>query len=212
MAPKLGVRETGSSSNIGQRAITVTADAQSKQVGQVDPAFTYQVATGNLVGGDTLTGALSRAIAITEETVVHDRRLGFMAHHALILTSLGEMYAMVERLEDATAQAEQALAMARAREEPGHEAYALRLLGEIAARQEPPPAERARDAYRRAIALAEAAGLRPLQAHCHCGLGRLYRHVGKTEQAQEHLTTAANMYREMDMRFWLEKAEADRDS
>jgi hypothetical protein len=47
----------------------------------------------------------------------------------------------------------------------------------------------------------------PLVAHCHLGLGKLYRRAGKRESAQEHLTTATTMYREMDMRFWLEQAE-----
>jgi hypothetical protein len=50
--------------------------------------------------------------------------------------------------------------------------------------------------------------MRPLIAHCHLGLGTLYRRMGKREQAQEHLTTATEMYREMDMGYWLEKAEA----
>ena len=51
--------------------------------------------------------------------------------------------------------------------------------------------------------------MRPLVAHCHLGLGKLYRCTGKPEQAREHLTAAATMYREMDMRFWLEKAEEE---
>jgi len=51
--------------------------------------------------------------------------------------------------------------------------------------------------------------MRPLVAHCHLGLGKLYRRTGKREQAQEHLTTATTMYRERDMRFWLEKAEVE---
>jgi hypothetical protein len=46
-------------------------------------------------------------------------------------------------------------------------------------------------------------------AHCHLGLGKLYRRTGKLEQAQEHLTTATTMYREMGMRFWLDKAEVE---
>ena len=52
-------------------------------------------------------------------------------------------------------------------------------------------------------------GLRPLVAHCHLGLGKLYRRTGKHEQAREHLTTGTTMYREMDMRFWLEHAETE---
>jgi hypothetical protein len=51
--------------------------------------------------------------------------------------------------------------------------------------------------------------MRPLVAHCHLGLGKLYRRTAKGQQAHEHLTTATTMYREMDMRFWLEQAEAE---
>ncbi len=53
----------------------------------------------------------------------------------------------------------------------------------------------------------------PLVAHCHLGLGTLFVRTGSREQAQEHLTTATTMYREMDMPFYLEQAEAEsRDS
>jgi hypothetical protein len=57
------------------------------------------------------------------------------------------------------------------------------------------------------MALAEPRGMRPLVAHCHLGLGNLYRRTGSRDQAQEHVTTATTMYRQMDMRFWLEQAE-----
>ena len=60
----------------------------------------------------------------------------------------------------------------------------------------------------RCDALADELGMRPLVAHCHLGLGKLYRRTGKREQVQEHLTTATTMYREMEMPFWLEKAKA----
>jgi hypothetical protein len=51
--------------------------------------------------------------------------------------------------------------------------------------------------------------MRPLVAHCHLGLGTIYRRTGKGEQAQEHITTAKAKYREMGLRFWLEQAEAE---
>jgi hypothetical protein len=51
--------------------------------------------------------------------------------------------------------------------------------------------------------------MRPLIAHCHLGLGKLYRRMGKRELAREHLTAATTMYREMDMRFGLEQAEGE---
>src|SRR4029453_1422910 len=86
-------------------------------------------------------------------------------------------------------------------------AWALRLLGEVSPRCDPPG--HADRHYREALALAEELGMRPLVAHCHLGLGKLYWRTGRREQAQEHLTTATTMYRAMDMRFWLEQAEAE---
>jgi hypothetical protein len=50
--------------------------------------------------------------------------------------------------------------------------------------------------------------MRPEAAHCHLGLGKLYRRADDGVRAQEHLTTAATMYHEMGMNFWLEQAEA----
>ena len=51
--------------------------------------------------------------------------------------------------------------------------------------------------------------MRPLVAHCHLGLGTLYQRIGDRPKAEEHLTIAATMYREMGMTFWLEKADAE---
>jgi hypothetical protein len=57
--------------------------------------------------------------------------------------------------------------------------------------------------------LADELRMRPLAAHCHLGLGKLYRSTEKQEQAREYLTTATTMYRDMGMAYWLEKAEAE---
>ena len=65
--------------------------------------------------------------------------------------------------------------------------------------------------YREALALAEPRGMRPLVAHCHLGLGKLYQRSGNRQEAQEHLATAMTMYREMSMTYWLEQAEAEID-
>jgi len=48
-----------------------------------------------------------------------------------------------------------------------------------------------------------------LVAHCHLGLGKLYRRTGNGEQAHEHLTTATTMYREMGMTYWLEQVQRE---
>jgi len=57
------------------------------------------------------------------------------------------------------------------------------------------------------MTLASELEMRPLVAHCHLGLGRLYRRTGKREHAQERLSTATAMYGEMGMTYWLEKLE-----
>ena len=62
--------------------------------------------------------------------------------------------------------------------------------------------------YHQALALAEELGMRPLQAHCHLGLGTLYAALGQREQARTVLSTAIALYRDMDMTFWLPQAEA----
>src|SRR6185503_7141375 len=89
------------------------------------------------------------------------------------------------------------------------ETLALWLLGELASRRERPEVEAAVSHYRRAMALGDALGMRPLIAHCHGGLAKLYRRTGHALEAQAHFSAATIMYREMDMRFWLEKAEAE---
>ena len=109
--------------------------------------------------------------------------------------------------EDALEFAGRALTLARERGQRGYQAWALRLLGEVAARRDLP--ESADGHYRDALALAEELGMRPLVAHCHLGLAKLSRRTGKREQARDHLTVATTLYREMDMRFWWEQAEAE---
>ena len=78
--------------------------------------------------------------------------------------------------------------------------------GDVLART--PDVEKARSVYAEARAIADTLGMRPLVAHCHLGLGKLCRRTGDGAKAAEHLTIAATMYRDMDMGFWLEKAEA----
>ena len=84
----------------------------------------------------------------------------------------------------------------------------MRLLGEIAARREPPEVYKAGEYYRQGLALAEELGMRPLQAHCHRGLGMLYATTGQREQARTELSAATALYRAMAMTFWLPQAEA----
>jgi tetratricopeptide (TPR) repeat protein len=72
----------------------------------------------------------------------------------------------------------------------------------------PPEAAQAEAHYRQALTLVEELGMRPLQAHCHLGLGTLYVKTGQREQARTELSMAIDLYRDMDMIFWLPQAEA----
>ena len=75
------------------------------------------------------------------------------------------------------------------------------------AHHNPPEAELAAATYREALALAEALGMRPLQAHCHRGLGMLYATTGQRQQARAALAAAIDLYRAMDMTFWLPQTQ-----
>jgi tetratricopeptide (TPR) repeat protein len=101
-----------------------------------------------------------------------------------------------------------ALELAEANEERGIAADILELLGEIAAAERPTASDAADEFFRRAKGLATELGMRPLIAHCHLGLGKLYRRMSKGQEARQHLTTATTMYGEMGMTYWLEQAEA----
>ena len=121
---------------------------------------------------------------------------------------LAEGFRLVGRFEDAARIARRALTQSRETSERGNQAWLLRLFGELDSESDLAALSKAESHYRQAIAVATELGMRPLESHCHLGLGRLYRRGGKGEEAGKHLKTAATMYREMDMAFWREQAEA----
>jgi tetratricopeptide (TPR) repeat protein len=135
--------------------------------------------------------------------------MGWKADAAPLAARLSEVYLGAGRFQDASSLAARALDLAVEHRRRGDQVWALRLLGEIASRCDLPHPDQADGHYRQALALAEELGMRPLVAHCHLGLGKLYHRTDQREQAREHLATATTMYREMGMMYWLEKAEAE---
>jgi hypothetical protein len=121
----------------------------------------------------------------------------------------GETHLLAGQPADAMDRAVRALDLARVQKEPAYEAYALHLLGEIAARRDPSDADTAEHRYREALTLAGRLGMRPLVARCHLGLGVLARAAGRRAAAAEELSEAARMLREMEMPFWLARAKAE---
>jgi tetratricopeptide (TPR) repeat protein len=158
----------------------------------------------------TRSGRLTEATALLEQAVEQDRLKNSMSNHALTIIALGEAYLLAGRTKEAIERATNALELASERQEPGHQAYALQLLAEIAFHLEEPDLDKAEKCYRQAMDLANNQGMQPLLACCHFGLGQLGRRRGSQEQAKEHLTTAIAMFREMDMRSYLEKAEKEK--
>jgi tetratricopeptide (TPR) repeat protein len=120
--------------------------------------------------------------------------------------ALSELQIEARLWVEAQQEAERALALAREHAFRPCHAQALWLLGTIAVRRD--AAAGAESLYREALALASALGMRPLVAHCHLGLGKLYQRTDKREPAKEHLATASTMYHDMGMTYWLEQAEA----
>jgi len=131
---------------------------------------------------------------------------GFIAYRGWDYHSLGRAGLLLGRLDEAQRLADRAVESSPGQH--GFAADARHLLGDIATHPDQFDAPSGEAHYREAPALAEPRGMRPLVAHCHLGLGTLYRRTDRRTEADEHLTTATTMYREMGMTFWLEKAEA----
>jgi class 3 adenylate cyclase/tetratricopeptide (TPR) repeat protein len=151
-------------------------------------------------------GRIDDATPVLEFAVTEAATTGLRFTYARQHAQIGEAYLLAGQHEEAARLAAIALNAARAQKQRGQEAGALWLSAEIAGCAL--EVERAEADYQDAMVLASEIGARPLIAHCHLGLGKLYRRTGKRQEAHEHLTTATTMYREMDMRFWLEQAEA----
>ena len=153
-----------------------------------------------------LAGRADDALALVAGAVDEFRRRPNHISPALIHLSAGTTYLSAGRIDEAAGYAREALALTRRLGARASEAHALCLAGDIASAA---GADDAESFYLEALTLATELGMRPLVAHCHLGLGKLYRRTGQHEQAQEHLTTATTMYREMGMTYWLEQAERE---
>ena len=145
-----------------------------------------------------LDGRAGEALPLIASAVEEFRRRQFYNRPAFILLCVGMTYLAAKRIDEAASRAQEGLELTRRLGARGNEAHALCLMGDIAMTRRAGDAE---GYYHQALALAEPREMRPLVAHCHLGLGKLCRHRGDTAQAQERLTIAAAMYREMDMAY-----------
>jgi class 3 adenylate cyclase/tetratricopeptide (TPR) repeat protein len=153
-----------------------------------------------------LQGRLAEGHALLEEAIEIGISTGGLLNHSVAW--LSEVCRLTGRGEEAWQHARQALDLARQHKERGNEALALHQHGVVQAHADPSNVALAETHYQQALALADELGMRPLLAHCHRGLGTLYAVTGQREQARTALSTAIEMYRGMDMSFWLPQTEA----
>jgi tetratricopeptide (TPR) repeat protein len=149
----------------------------------------------------------SNGVREAEQLLDREAARGIVAHRNWGYAAVSRACLLLGRLDEASRMADRAVESSRRHR--GFAAHALHLLADIATHPDRFDAESGAAHYREALALARLHGMSPLVAHCHLGLGKLYRRIGETEHAHENITTATTMYREMDMRFWLDRAEAE---
>jgi class 3 adenylate cyclase/tetratricopeptide (TPR) repeat protein len=154
-----------------------------------------------------LDGRVAAGLVLAEHGVQLAIARGRPRSLAHTVAWLSEAYLLAGRLEDAHQRAVQAVDLAYQYQQHGNQAWALWLLGESTARQASVAVESATGHYRQALALAEELRMRPLQAHCHRGLGTLYAQMGQRQQARVELSAAIALYRDMAMTFWLPQAQ-----
>jgi len=155
-----------------------------------------------------LAGHTAEALPLLAQLVQRVASGDRMFAHELVFTELSAACLLVGRVDEARTLAQRLHELSGAHAGCGYQAHARRLHGDVAMRRHPPDVAQAEAHYREALALAEKSGMRPLQAHCHQGLGALYAATGRHELAQVALPTAIEMYRAMDMTLWLPQAEA----
>jgi tetratricopeptide (TPR) repeat protein len=155
-----------------------------------------------------LQGRLAEGRTLLEEGISESIRTGGLQGNAYRIAWLSEVCRLEGRGEEPWQHARQALDLARQQKERANEALALHQLGAVQAHAASPDIAQAEAHYQQALTLAEALGMRPLVAHCHHGLGRLYYQTGRAAQARTTLALAIDLYRAMDMTLWLPQAEA----
>ncbi len=154
------------------------------------------------------SGRISEAIPLLEQGVENSAAAGRLAFLSLSTAWLSEGYLLCGRLEEASSIAHRAFDLSKQHKERGHEAWIVKLFGDIALHRDPPKIEQAEDQYRRAFALSREIGMKPLQAHCHLGLGYVFRARGSLDEARAEIFAAARLYDSMEMEFWMGRADA----
>jgi class 3 adenylate cyclase/tetratricopeptide (TPR) repeat protein len=156
-----------------------------------------------------LSGRVEKGMLVLQQAMTDYESYGIEHFFSISVTQFGEVCLLADQTENAKECANRALLIAGRRCERGFEAWATRLLGKIAGRQEGAGRTTAIMHYRTGLATTIDLGMRPLAAHFNLELGKQLESIGQLDLAQEHLSTAAVMYRNMNMSTWLQEAETE---
>ena len=151
-------------------------------------------------------GALSR-LREGQKHLLRQEAEGIFIHRGWSYYAVARACLLLGRLDEARRLADRSIDSSQ--DQPGFVAHARCLLGDLASHPDHFEADSAAAHYQAALTLAQSRGMRPLVAHCHLGLGRLYHRSGNSEHARQHLATAKNMYSEMGMKFWLRQVDIE---
>ena len=152
-------------------------------------------------------GRLDEALRFLDRAVEDAAWMRRMGGQALRMAWVSEAYMLAGRTDVAEALARRGLEVSGKSKDKGSRAWLLQILGVLTARRSPLKAEQAEANYAEALGLAQELGMRPLQAHCHLGLGHVYAQVKDVPKARSELRAAVELYRAMSMPFWVSKAE-----
>jgi len=174
----------------------------------------HNVSDANLLSGlghsYALSGRLSEAVSLLEDSTQREVSISSMGLGLSVRTTrLAAAYLLAGRAEEAMRRAQSAVELSTKHEEPANQALALKVLADATARVDAVGASSAAGHYTKSLVLANELGMRPLVAHCHAGLHKLYRHTGKRSEADLHGATASTMYSEMAMTYWSGQMERD---
>ena len=156
-----------------------------------------------------LGGRAIEAVPMVQEAAEEAARRRQTASYSQVLLLLAEVYLLADRVAEGAEVVARALAHFRQQGERGHVAHALRVLGDITARQGPADAVKAEEYYEEATSLADELGMRPLRARCTLSLARLLGRTGRPGRARPAFQLACAGFRDLGMSADLARAEAE---
>ena len=162
----------------------------------------------NLGYAYALAGRLDDAMPLMEKAEAQSELIGRKAAWSLRLTWLGQTCFLAGQIDAAREHGQRALALATDAGESGYQAWALKLLGDVAQEKSPDLAQ-ARSYYDQSLTLANQLAMRPLQAHLHLSCGRLNRRANQVERARSEFSKAHEHYSNMEMPIWIVAAEQE---